>query len=345
LHYLGQRSSIFFSPLIFIRTLCKMTGLWDMRLASVLGVIVSIDPSDSNMAEKQQDIADVSDVDDNEQTICAGEGISGDDCDDDSTGNDRPPSTLIDLAETIHDTLTSIGLSHVKFIVVSGNDRDQNRKLSAEAFCELYQSAPPIGVTLVLTATFSSVWPFAESHPDLFRDKTVRVVHSGGALIWPAEWGWGSMPSAHNTDDNEDSNDGLKNRTLTDVKILVPDPAAQNHRLDMSSAQLFYRLSQALSVPMVILSRHVAKECCIPRNFFDVLGSHGGEVGRRIYNSERKSLLNLWRCSCAPSGSTARGNLPDRCDARWFAENFCAGTLASSEDEVWKSVEAVNLYR
>jgi hypothetical protein len=334
----------FFHAHIYSNTF-SMTGLWDMRLASVLGVIVSIDPSDSNKTEKLPDIADVPDADDNEQMKFVGEGISGDDCDDDSTGNDRSHSTLIDLAETIHDTLTSIGLSHVKFIVVSGSGRNMHQKLSSEAFCELYQSAPPIGVTLVLTATFSSVWPFAESHPDLFRNKTVRVVHTGGALIWPAEWGWGAMPFAHNKDDNENSNDGLNNRNLTDEKILVPDPAAQNHRLDMSSAQLFYKLSQALSVPMVILSRYVAKECCIPRNFFDVLGSHGGEVGRRIYESERNSLLNLWRCSCAPSGSTARRNLPDRCDARWFAENFCAGTLASSEDEVWKSVEAVNLYR
>merc|ERR1712205_251348 len=95
---------------------------------------------------------------------------------------------------------------------------------------------------------------------------------------------------------------------------------------------------------MVILSRHVAKECCIPRHFFDVLGSHGGMVGKRIYTNERHSLLNLWRCSCAPAGSPERGNLPERCDAQWFAQNFCAGHLATGEDEVWRSVEAVNLY-
>ena len=89
----------------------------------------------------------------------------------------------------------------------------------------------------------------------------------------------------------------------------------------------------------------MAKECCIPRNFFDILGSHGGDVEKRIHESERNSLLNLWRCSCAPMGSAARGNLPERCDKNWFAQNFCAGTLAGSEEEVWRSVEAVNLYR
>lgn len=221
---------------------------------------------------------------------------------------------------------------------------DEHKKQSIEAFLELYESAPPIGVTLVLTATFTSVWPFAESHPELFREKTVRVVHTGGALIWPARWGWAALPFSHKTDDNEDTTEESLIKGVTSEQILVPDPAAQNHRLDMSSARLFYKRAQALSVPMVILSRHVAKECCIPRNFFDVLGSHGGEVGKRIYKNERNSLLNLWRCSCAPAGSAARGNLPERCDAHWFAENFCAGTQAESEEEVWKSVEAVNLY-
>lgn len=72
---------------------------------------------------------------------------------------------------------------------------------------------------------------------------------------------------------------------------------------------------------------------------------HGGSVGQMIYQSERSSLLNLWKCSCAPLDSAERGNLPVRCDADWFADTFCAGKQASNEEEVWKSVEAVNLYR
>jgi len=313
-------------------TCLMLRSLWDMRLASVLGVIVSIYPSDSKQARRPPHGVSSIDL---EYTP------SSDDDDDESAAKttatpvDNSPSTLAALAETIRDTLSSIGLAHVKFVVVSGKDMDEHKMKSTEAFCELYESSPPIGVTLVLTATFTSVWPFAESHPELFRNKTVRVVHTGGALIWPARYGWAALPI-----DQEESNEV----NLTDEKILVPDPAAQNHRLDMQSAQRFYNRAQALSVPMVILSRHVAKECCIPRHFFDVLSSHGGEVGKRIYDSERNSLLNLWRCSCAPAGSTARGNLPERCDKNWYAENFCAGTLAKSEEEVWNLVEAVNLY-
>ena len=336
-------------------TCLMLRSLWDMRLASVLGVIVSVFPSDSddtkpplrdemnnpNGREKEGDGKTIMTNDETKQ------------CSFDSTGDDesfastpdQSPSTLRALAESIRATLSSIGLSHVKFLVVSGTSMEEHKKKSSEAFLELYESSPPIGVTLVLTATFTSVWPFAESYSELFRDKTVRVVHTGGALIWPARWGWAALPFSPKNDDREDSSQDLNSGELTEEKILVPDPAAQNHRLDLSSARQFYKRAQALSVPLVILSRHVAKECCIPRNFFDVLGSHGGVVGQRICNSERNSLLNLWRCACAPSGSAARGNLPERCDANWFAETFCAGRRAGNEEELWKRVEAVNLYR
>lgn len=316
-------------------TCLMLRSLWDMRLASVLGVIVSIYPSDSKQAKwRATDLdyepsTDSSNNNDDDSTV-------------ETTPDDQSPSSLAALAETIRSTLSSIGLAHVKFVVVAGKDMNEHKKMASEAFCELYESSPPIGVTLVLTATFTSVWPFAESHPELFRNKTVRVVHTGGALIWPARYGWAALSISDKTNEHDED---LTKGVLTDEKILVPDPAAQNHRLDMHSAQLFYQRAQALSVPMVILSRHVAKECCIPRNFFDILGSHGGDVGKRIHESERNSLLNLWRCSCAPMGSAARGNLPERCDKNWFAQNFCAGTLAGSEEEVWRSVEAVNLYR
>lgn len=326
-------------------TCLMLRSLWDMRLASVLGVIVSVYPSDSEQVERPPDDVSDSEVgDEDDEQMENGKGKQKQRTTDteESSPDDQSPPTLCALAESIRTTLCSIGLAHVKFVVVAGKDMDEHKQMSTEAFRDLYESSPPIGVTLVLTATFSSVWPFAERYPDLFRNKTVRVVHTGGALIWPARWGWASDDDKNV--DGEECNDGLSKGGMTDEKILVPDPAAQNHRLDMESARLFYIRAQALSVPMVILSRHVAKECCIPRNFFDVLGSHGGEVGKRIYDNERNSLLNLWKCSCAPAGSSDRGNLPERCDANWFAENFCAGKSAGSEDQVWKSVEAVNLY-
>ena len=300
-------------------TCLMLRSLWDLRLASVLGVVVSIDPSDSqegNLSNRS----------------------------DDANNAAEPSSSLFDQAESIKETLSLIGLSHVKFLVVSGDNAQDRKERATEAFLDLYESAPPIGVTLALTSTFSSVWPFAESHPELFRDKTVRVVHTGGALIWPAKKGWSKLPFSHGTDNDEEDSDKCHKEVLHEEKILVPDPGSQNHRLDLDSAKKFYRRVQALSVPMVVLSRHVAMECCIPISFFNALGSHGGEVGRKIYNSERSSLEKLWRCSSAPAASLSRGNLPDRCDKKWFSDTFCAGRQVDKEDDVWKSVEAVNIY-
>ena len=283
-----------------LMTVLMLRSLWDMRLASVLGVIVTINPFDFESEPSSEDAeikSNMSELKDTLRSIGSPE--------------DQSPSTLRALAETIRDTFSRIGLAHVKFEVVSGSNMDEHKQRCTEALVNLYESAPPIGVSLVLTATFTSVVTFATDYPELFRNKTVRVVHTGGALVWPARWGWASGNSSR-SDSQEDVPAEDNTPPLTEEKILVPDPAAQNHRLDLGSARMFYKQAQSLSVPMVILSRHVAKECCIPRHFFDVLGSHGGEVGERIYESERNSLLNLWKCSSAPLGSSERGNLPDR---------------------------------
>lgn len=282
-----------------LMTCLMLRSLWDMRLASVLGVIVTINPLDfdSELPSKDAEIkSSLNDLKDTLRSIGSPE--------------DQSPSTLRALAETIRDTFARIGLAHVKFVVVAGSNIDEHKQRCTGALVNLYESAPPIGVSLVLTATFTSVVTFATDYPDLFRNKTVRVVHTGGALVWPARWGWASGHGSRNS--SQENLTAEDSPPMTEEKILVPDPAAQNHRLDLASARIFYKQAQSLSVPMVILSRHVAKECCIPRHFFDVLGSHGGEVGKRIYESERNSLLNLWKCSSAPLGSSERGNLPDR---------------------------------
>lgn len=291
-----------------LMTCLMLRSLWDMRLASVLGVIVTINPSEESPVEDEDVKSNLNDLKDTLRSLGSPENQS--------------PSTLRALAETIRDTFSRIGLSHVKFVVVSGANMDEHKQKCTEALVNLYESAPPIGVSLVLTATFTSVVTFAKDYPELFRNKTVRVVHTGGALVWPARWGWASGNNSRSESQEDATVEDPNAAPLTEEKILVPDPAAQNHRLDIASARMFYKQAQSLSVPMVILSRHVAKECCIPRNFFDVLGSHGGEVGQRIYESERNSLLNLWKCSSAPLGSGERGNLPDRYVVLPFMHHF-----------------------
>lgn len=156
-----------------LMTCLMLRSLWDMRLASVLGVIVTINPSDF-----ESEPADEEDKHSVDATLKDSLRSIGD-------PEDQSPSTLRALAETIRDTFSRIGLSHVKFVVVGGSNMDEHKKKCTEALVNLYESAPPIGVSLVLTATFTSVVTFATDYPELFRNKTVRVVHTGGALVWP----------------------------------------------------------------------------------------------------------------------------------------------------------------
>lgn len=163
-----------------LMTCLMLRSLWDMRLASVLGVIVTINPSDFESdspvdegVEQDEYVKNVVDTTLKDSLRSMG------------SPEDQSPSTLHALAETIRDTFSRIGLSHVKFVVVAGSHTDEHKKQCTEALVNLYESAPPIGVSLVLTATFTSVVTFATDYPDLFRNKTVRVVHTGGALVWP----------------------------------------------------------------------------------------------------------------------------------------------------------------
>ena len=142
------------------------------------------------------------------------------------------------LVEEVRQVMHHLGLGHVALHVAT------DATTASERLHQLYLAAPPTGLTLVATSTFGGLTPFAREHPQLFREKTVRVVHTGGALI-------------------------------EDGRRLVPDPKAQNNALDLPAAEGFYRIAQELSVPMVIISRHVARPCRVPRQLFDLLLQHG----------------------------------------------------------------------
>ena len=48
---------------------------------------------------------------------------------------------------------------------------------------QVYVAAPPSGVTLLLPSDLTVATAFADGHPQLFREKTARVVHMGGAVV------------------------------------------------------------------------------------------------------------------------------------------------------------------
>ena len=50
-------------------------------------------------------------------------------------------------------------------------------------------------------------------------------------------------------------------------------------------------------MPLVVVSRHLAYACRVPRALFDTLASHGGRMGKNMRDSQRACIDELWeRC-------------------------------------------------
>ena len=133
----------------------------------------------------------------------------------------------------------------------------------------------------------------------------------------------------------------------TGASELAPEPTAQNNRLDLDAAQLFYRRAQELSVPLVIISRHLAHACRVPAELFDILAAHGGHLGNTVRDEQRESFNELWARANAPAGDRAkRRALPARCDREWFVRSFCnkEHPPGVGDEDVWHTVESVRLY-
>ena len=225
-----------------------------------------------------------------------------------------------------------------------------------EHLTALYLDAPPIGVALIIAAACTGVAGFAERHPQLFRDKTARIIHLGGALLEAGRVTVGSKS------------------ILTGQTVLGPDPAAANNRVDLEAARAMYHCAQEMSVPLVILSRHVAHACRLPRQLFDMLLEHCGSLGAELAEEQRSSTRLLWQQACAPLGDSARGSLADRCDRNWFLKTFCRSadinlhdtvcgasaaapqasssttlfardcTLSAPQEDIWPYIESLHVY-
>lgn len=220
---------------------------------------------------------------------------------------------------------------------------------------ELYGIAPPWGLVLVCSSGLSSVCRFAETHTTLFRERTTRVVHMGGAdlkragangtnleMLDAARARAADEPASHGGAAGARSVLGcrihpassctppppVRQTSEPDMKALRPRPyelhpdsEATNNSVDMAGARRLYELAQNLSVPLVVLSRHVAVSSRVPRQLFDVLAGHGGTVGRAMCNEQQRCLRSLWEHVRLPAGHALR-ELPSRCDEGWFRRQF-----------------------
>ena len=181
---------------------------------------------------------------------------------------------------------------------------------------ELYENAPLGGVHLLLISSMTDAARFVRENERLFVDRTTSVTIMGGVEAF-------------------DAADGLP---------LKPD-TANNNTFDMAAAEELYANIQRLRVPMVVLSRHAAYACPMPRDVYDDLSWTGHPIGQRLQSTQRASIEGLWKRAAA-SDPEKRMGLPARCDKPWFCNTFCAGKGGdrTADDSVWDLVVSFNMY-
>lgn len=89
---------------------------------------------------------------------------------------------------------------------------------------------------------------------------------------------------------------------------------------------------------IVVLSQHFTKQVLLPRTLFDALGSHGGELGKKLFQLQRSAISDLWETvSC--NGEESRRDVPLGWDRQRFSDKFCEGhDIPSNDAPIWDSV-------
>ena len=126
-------------------------------------------------------------------------------------------------------------------------------------------------------------------------------------------------------------------------KLLVPD-TAQNNVFDKEAAAYFYRRCQELRVPLIVVSRHAAYKCPMPRSIYDDMAKTNHPIGKRLRDSQQGSIEHLWSRAAAPEGPGRLG-LPMRCDKAWFCNTFCQGKGMDRDGSmsIWDLIVSFNM--
>ena len=161
-----------------------------------------------------------------------------------------------------------------------------------ELLVQLYAEATPASLEMLVIASFKDAAQFVRNHEQLFKQKTRSVTVMGGVMPF------------------EDTDDDV---------LLLPD-TAHNNQFDVEGSDYFYRRCQELKIPMIVVSRHAAYACPMPRSIYDDMACTGHPIGKRLRDTQRGSIEGLWKRACAEGAE--RLGLPGRCDKQWFRSTY-----------------------
>lgn len=154
-------------------------------------------------------------------------------------------------------------------------------------------------LTLSLNSGLTDAWELLRDHEELFVKKVAQVCIMG---------------------DVEMEGDEIQLRD----GYLVPGKAA-NVLFDQISSKLLYQRLQDLDIPMVVVSKEVARNCKFRFNALDKMASSANLVGPCLFFSQMTKMKELFEKASAPVGDPRREGLPARCDREWYFNDFCDG--------------------
>ena len=261
--------------------------------------------------------------------------------DDENTAEVKIALAMEAHATAVRGTLAELGLAHV---CVSTD-------ASATGLAEIYtERAPPGGLVLMVAGRLTTVACFISTQEKLFCLHTQCVVLLGGVSK--------DMPGAEGSRRGSFAQ-SFRSRAIPtpgfdEADFIQPDLTAQNLALDPSAATFVYRICQRLSVPLTIVTRHLANACRVPRELYNVIASSGSPIGVRLRDLLQKSICQLWRRVCCEAGDPERSQLPERCDRSWFIQTFCNGQAPDSwegldpqqlsDTHIWDAVSHFSVY-
>lgn len=228
----------------------------------------------------------------------------------------------IERARLSRRTLDALGLQTIEVGCGSDGGKDSayasagaEFKRGVDLIQQAYVAAAPKSVQLVLISKLTDAAVFIHLFERLFVRKTLRVVIMGGVKEF-------------------------------DGKYLEPDGAA-NNASDSEAAAAVYRKCQDLNIQLVVVTRHLAYACRMPKTLFDSLAETGHPLGLHMQSTQRESVQKFWRQACEASKDadpTTVGQI--KRDKTWFCKQFCdgAGMDRSPESDVWDIFTGFNMY-
>jgi hypothetical protein len=246
--------------------------------------------------------------------------------------------SVLEHAREVKLVLRSLGMPHVEVLVATsyaGRGLEIGETV-VDYLVQVYSRLPPAGVSLLVSGSFGDVAGFADKHQLLFKQYTQAVYLIGGVQRPANRGGKGN-----------DAGISRAGTSFSDM-YLRPDPEAINHSTDLPNAQSFFKLCQDFLVRLVVLSQHFTKKVLLPRTLFDALGSHGGELGTKLFQLQRSSISALWETvssiNAEPRSSVILTDVPLSWNRKRFVDKFCEGhDVTSTGGPIWDSVRSFEI--